>query len=315
MAERWRDTAAAPPAVRGGAGGQPGYPGMPEPLFPCTPTKLGTFSDCPRRYRLTYVDRPAPRRGGAWAHNSMGAACHNALKQWWDLPVAARTPDAAGDLLDRGWSNEGFRDIEQSVRWRERARSWIIGYAATLDPRTQPPGIERQVAATTDRLAISGRVDRVDERDGELVVVDYKTGRRELDSDDARGSQALAFYVLGVRRTMRRPCATVELHHLPTGHVVSWTHDEDSLTRQVRRAEATAADIVAATDTVAAGGPPDEVFPALPGPRCSWCGLRAHCPEGSAAAPSVEPWSGLAEDESLTRVGSPPRPPKAPAEP
>ncbi len=276
--------------------GQLGLPGMPEPLFPCTPTKLGTYTDCPRRYRMTYVDRPAPRKGGPWAHNSIGAACHNALKQWWDLPRSRRTTEMAGRLLEQGWSDEGFRDPTQSANWRARAKEWITSYAGRLDPDRQPPGLERQVAATTDRLALSGRVDRVDERDGELVVVDYKTGRRELTTDDARGSQALAFYVLGVRRTMHRPCTQVELHHLPTGQVISWTHTEESLARQVRRAEATADDIRLAADTADAGADPDEVFPAVTGPHCSWCDLRANCAAGRAAAPARDPWAGLPEE-------------------
>ena len=47
------------------------------------------------------------------------------------------------------------------------------------------------------------------------MVVDYKTGRRPLTTDDARGSLALAMYVLGTRRTLRANCRRVELHHLP----------------------------------------------------------------------------------------------------
>jgi putative RecB family exonuclease len=31
-----------------------------------------------------------------------------------------------------------------------------------------------------DALAVSGRVDRMDERGDEIVIVDYKTGRRPL---------------------------------------------------------------------------------------------------------------------------------------
>ena len=44
----------------------------PERLFVCTPTRLLTWLDCPRRYRMTYVDRPAPRKGPPWAHSSFG---------------------------------------------------------------------------------------------------------------------------------------------------------------------------------------------------------------------------------------------------
>ena len=37
--------------------------GMPRRLYPCTPTRLASWLDCPRRYRMTYLDRPAPHQG------------------------------------------------------------------------------------------------------------------------------------------------------------------------------------------------------------------------------------------------------------
>jgi RecB family exonuclease len=137
-------------------------------------------------------------------------------------------------------------------------------------------------------------VDRIDERDGELVVVDYKTGRQELTTDDARGSQALALYAFAARRTLRRECRRVELHHLPSGSVASWEHTEQSLSRHVRRAEEAAEEIALATDTLETGGDPDALFPPAPGKACSWCDFRRHCPEGRASAPDLAPWALLA---------------------
>lgn len=272
---------------------QLGFEGMPTRLFACTPSRLGTYTDCPRRYRMTYLDRPAPPKGPPWAHNSIGAAVHTALKQWWSLVRDRRTPESAGALLDAAWLPDGFRDDEQREHWRARARDWVTGYAADLDPDDEPPGVERSVAATTERLALSGRVDRIDERDGELVVVDYKTGRTPPTADDARGSQALAIYVLGARRTLRRPCHRVELHHLPSATVAVFEHTEESLGRHVRRAEDTAHDIVRATTARATGATDDEAFPPLTGGHCGWCDFRRHCPEGRAAAPERAPWSTL----------------------
>jgi RecB family exonuclease len=272
---------------------QLGFDGMPRRLFPATPSRLASFTTCPRRYYLTYLLRPAPPKGPPWAHNSVGAAVHNALHGWWLLPLGRRTPAAAGALLDAGWISEGFRDAEQSQQWRVRARDWVEAYVATLDPADEPVGVERGVAVRTARLALSGRVDRIDARDGELVVVDYKTGRSVPTSDDARGSTALAVYALGASRTLRRPCRLVELHHLPTGRVVQWQHTEESFGRHVTRAEQVADDIVAGTDTVEAGADPDEVFPPLTGRHCGWCDLRRHCPAGRAAEPDRTAWSGL----------------------
>lgn len=268
--------------------------GMPKRLFACTPSRLAAF-DCPRRYRFTYVDRPQPVKGPPWAHNSVGTAAHLALARWFDLPPEQRTPARGADLVRRNWAALGFRDQDQSDEARERTAGWVAAYLADLDPAHEPVGVERTVGVPVGRLSVSGRVDRIDQADdGSLVIVDYKTGRRPLTADDARGSLALALYVLGARRALRRHCLRVELHHLPTGDVLSYEHTDESLARHVARAEATADDIQAALDTVESGADPDEVFAATPSPACSWCDFRAHCPEGQAASNPIDPWAGLA---------------------
>lgn len=269
-------------------------PGMPKPLFACTPSRLAAFEDCPRRYRMTYLDRPRPTKGAPWAHNSVGAAVHNALRAWWELPVVRRTVGSARQLIGACWLTEGFRDDEQAGQARERAVGWTEDYLAGLDPAAEPVGVERTVGMRTGALAFSGRIDRLDERDGELVVVDYKTGRTPLTTDDARGSRPLALYALAAGRTLRKPAHRVELHHLPTGTVAAWEHDDEGLARHVRRAEDTAADIVAATGALTAGAPADEAFPPRPDRLCAFCDYRRHCPEGRAAGPGREPWAALA---------------------
>jgi RecB family exonuclease len=173
-------------------------------------------------------------------------------------------------------------------------------------------GVERTVATRTDRIAVSGRIDRLDARGTELVVVDYKTGRHILTSDDARGSLQLALYALAAARVLRRPCHQVELHHLPTGEVATWEHTDESLQRHLRRAEQIAAEAAAADQAyrerlapAQRGGSPqagpvdhapyDEIFPPRPSNLCSWCDFARHCPEGQAAAPRKDPWAALAE--------------------
>jgi len=289
---------------------QLGFEGMPRRLYACTPTRLGTWLDCPRRYRLSYLDRPPPGKGPPWAHNSLGASVHNALAGWWRLTRAERTVPAAGALLERGWIEEGFADAPQSARYRRWARVIVEAYVRGLDPASEPVGVERTVAARTDRIAVSGRIDRLDERhgpagSGELVVVDYKTGRRVPAVGDTRTSLALALYALAAGRVMRRPCLRVELHHLPTGQVLAWEHTAESLARQLRRAEDIAAECAAA-DAVFGGEPTparderiNQVFPVRPGSWCSWCDYRAHCPVGSAASERRQPWDGLVPPDGL----------------
>ncbi|WP_396888543.1 RecB family exonuclease [Micromonospora craniellae] len=269
---------------------------MPERLFVCTPSRLGAYADCPRRYRHAYVDRPAPPKGPPWAHNSLGASVHTALKNWYALPADRRRPEVLPTLLKGTWVRDGYRDDAQERDVYRRALGWLETYVGGLDPADEPVGVERVVATKTGVLAFNGRTDRIDSRPGpdgpELVIVDYKTGRTGLDADDARGSQALALYAYAAERVFRRPCRRVELHHLPSGTVAAHEHTADSLARQVTRAEQTAQDIMAAERLIADGGDPDAAFPTTPSPRCAWCDYRRTCPAG-AELPGKEPWAAV----------------------
>jgi RecB family exonuclease len=286
---------------------QLGFDGMPRRLHACTPTRLNTWLECPRKYRFTYLDRPSPPKGPPWAHNSLGASVHGALAGWWRLPRRERSVSAAGDLLESGWLTDGFADEAQSFEHRRRCRQMVEGYVAGLDPDCEPVGVERTVATRTDVIAVSGRIDRLDDRvsadgsDSELVVVDYKTGRHLLTVDDARTSMALALYALAAERVMRRPCRRVELHHLPTGKVLAWEHTKESLARQLGRAECIAEEFAQADErykgAAAASGPSlDDVFQPRPSFGCGWCDYHAHCPEGRAATERRRSWDGLSAE-------------------
>ncbi len=269
---------------------------VPARLFSATPSRLMSWLDCPRRYRFVYVDRPVPPKGPPWAHNSVGSAVHAALAAWWQLEARDRTPAAAARLVREKWVPLGFRDDAEAVAWRDRATEMVERYVGRLDPYDEPLGVERTVAVKTSRLALSGRIDRLDRRGDELVVVDYKTGRHVLTTDDARGSMALAVYAVAAARTMRLPCARVELHHLPSGEVIVWEHSESSLERQLARADDIGAEAASAHAAVA-GADPDALetaFPPRPGPQCGWCDYLAHCTAGQAVAPTRHlPWAGL----------------------
>ncbi|MBA2699323.1 MAG: PD-(D/E)XK nuclease family protein [Nocardioidaceae bacterium] len=272
---------------------------MPRRLLQAAPSRLATYLDCPRRYRFSYLDRPSPSKGPPWAHNSLGAAVHTALANWWKLPLLQRTVERAGTLVDDAWLLDGYRDSSQREAAQARARLMVERYVAEVDPHDEPIGIERTVALKTDHAALFGRVDRIDDRGSEgLVIVDYKTGRHLLTIDDARTSLALAVYAAGAERTLRRRCRRVELHHLPTGNVVAWDHTDEGLTRHIRRADLIAAEIAELDERFKAGvdaAEADAMYPTQVSAMCGWCDFHRSCSAGSAAVPARDPWAGLEE--------------------
>lgn len=277
--------------------------GMPTPLYAASPSRLLAWLDCPRRYRMQYLDRPRPPVRTQRAHTSLGLATHNALRDWWDLPDARRTPSGGGRLLEDAWIDVGFRDREQSGTWRTRTRRHVTAYLERVDPRIAPRGIERTVSMVTGPMRLTGRIDRLDDRHGELVVVDYKTSRRAPSDDDARTSLPLALYAAAVWKMFRRPTLRVELHHVPTGTISGHTHTPESLARKVREAQSIARDARAADVAHAIDGRDSDLFPPRPSALCSWCDFRAHCPEGQAIGPEKSDWAALESGAASDDVG------------
>jgi RecB family exonuclease len=277
--------------------------GVEEPvqLARVSPARLATFEGCRRRYRMTYLDKPQPRRAGPWASSTLGAVVHNALRALFDLPAAKRGPQRAAALVGEHWKDAGFADATQAARYRGRAKRWMSEYVEQNDVSADPVGVEQWVSASVSSrpgakpsMIIEGRADRIDARHGELVIVDYKTGRRTPSEEDARDSQALAIYAVAAAHALRKPCRTVELHHLPSGTIAAAEHTEQSLLEHLRRAERTAGELSAAADTLKAGGDAQELFPTQSGKHCSWCDFRPSCPEGQQAAPAALSWDLLA---------------------
>lgn len=274
-------------------------PGTPAPrLTKLSATRAGTWVDCPRRYWATYL-APATRRR-PWAHLSYGNAVHLALRDRYGDDASAGT--APEELVARHWSADGFRDEAQSERWRAIAATLVARYVEE-GPGRAVHSTERTLGARIEGAVVDARIDRIDrvpQGDGEaLVVVDYKTGRSVPTTDDVRGSLALALYAETIRQSLRRPCAAVELHHVPSGARVAWVHDDAALARHLARAASIAADLREASDAWASSAQDEatveRLFPARPSGMCGFCDAQATCPAGSAAAPARQSWEGLAE--------------------
>ena len=275
---------------------QQSFSGMPRRLYPASPSKLLAWVDCPRRYRMQYLDRPRPTARTPRAHTSVGVATHTVLRDFWDLAPGERTPAAVERLVRRSWIDVGFRDPEQSADWRARTTSRVTEYLRGIDRDRQPLGVERTVSLRTSTLALTGRLDRLDDREGGLAVVDYKTGRAALTDDDARTSLPLALYAVAAAAMFRRPCVRVELHHVPTAEVLAHDHTQESLQRKVAEAESIAMDLRRADADYADKGADSPLFEPRISSICAWCDFRAHCPQGQQVGPEKSDWAGLETD-------------------
>ena len=264
-----------------------------------SPTKASTWVGCPRRFFYAYVMRT--RAGRPWAHLSFGNSVHAALREWFELPASLRVSESVPDLVARVWIDAGFRDLEQSREWQDRAVTMVGAYLGRLEPDFQPISTERSLAFKADTFIVEGRIDRIDEweagRQDRVAIVDYKTGRSAPTIDDVRGSQALAMYALMTQRALGLECLDVSLHHLPSGTVVSWEHTASTLQRHLDRVAQIAQDVIRAHDTwESTDGDEwlrDELFPAQPSALCGFCDYWETCAPGQQFMARKQTWEGL----------------------
>ena len=192
-----------------------------------SPSRVEKFLSCPLAFRFATVEK-LPERANI--HTTRGSLVHRALELAYARPAAERTPDAfraalavathefraLPDVVDLGLSPSSWR------RWRTSARSsssatcaWRIrrpcGRSASSCGWPQPAGA----------LELRGVIDRLDlTDDGELVVVDYKTGRPPSPSWEQRSLSGVQFYAFLCEQVLGRRPAAVRLMYLSTrrGH-------------------------------------------------------------------------------------------------
>ena len=152
------------------------------------------------------------------------------------------------------------------------------------DPTTvRAIGLELRLAAPAGAIELRGVIDRLDLRDdGELVVVDYKTGRPPSVSWEQRSLAGVQFYAFLCEQVLGRRPAAVRLMYLSTGEIIEARPSAQSTRFVTTRATAiwNAVEVAVRTDD----------FRPRPGSLCAGCSFRTWCPAfgGDPARAAVE---------------------------
>ncbi len=233
-----------------------------------SPTRLRLYLFCPKAYHYTYVR--GLRWGAMTAATSFGGSLHRALQAFHE--AGALTPPSVDDLLEsfRGsWTAAGYDDPAEEMRHREAGEQILRQYfeAARVSGR-ETVLVERQVQWEYPAFWLTGKIDRLDRLSGgELEVIDYKSGRREVTEEEVRASLAMAVYQLIVARRYPETPVLATILCLPTGASAT-----------VRRADAELAEFEREIDQVAGRILAEIDYAATPGPHCAHCAFERICP-------------------------------------
>lgn len=268
---------AARPAAPGPSG--PPYE-LPSTL---TPSKLQRFVSCPLAFRLSYLDRaPEPPT----VDQLRGTLVHRALQVLYASgPAADRRLERAQMALEAAFEEPALRaeldelDLDEPAMARlQREAGALLGkYFALEDPtRVHPIGLELDLRVRVDGIELRGILDRLDRlEDGNVVVVDYKTGRAPRPEQSRSRLAGVHFYAYLCEQLLGRRPSEVRLLYLRDQVVVVESPTDQSMRGLRQRATAV---WTAITRACATGD-----FRPNPSPLCRSCAFRAACPAAPAA--------------------------------
>jgi putative RecB family exonuclease len=274
-----------------------------------SPSRASDFMQCPLLYRFRVVDRLPQAPSSAAAR---GTLVHSVLERLFDLPADQRTYDAARDLLQPQWEELLAAEPELATlfpdddgaalaTWLSGAGGLLTTWFALEDPTRLEPA-ERELYVETqleDGLVLRGYVDRLDVApDGQVRVVDYKTGRSPSELFETKALFQMRFYALVLWKLRGVVPAMLQLVYLGNGEVVRYSPDEHELLATERKVRALWSAIARAAET-------GDWRPSK-SRLCDWCDFQAICPEwGGTPPPLPEHAISLALDPARSAAITP----------
>ncbi|MDD5750808.1 MAG: UvrD-helicase domain-containing protein [Candidatus Pacebacteria bacterium] len=214
-------------------------------------TQLAAFDTCPYQYKLAHILKvPAKGRPSF----SFGKSIHNTLHEFLtrvqeasskeqtnlfgassDAPARPGTAVSEDELMkiyDKHWLDEWFDGKKQKQDYYQAGKRMLKDFyerVAQNPPRLlkfrDKPALEVEFNLKLGEYSLKGKIDRIDEAEGGVRLLDYKTGKPEEKISKADKTQLLLYQIAAEEALGLNP---VELcyYYLEGGGLVSFLGSE-----------------------------------------------------------------------------------------
>lgn len=254
-----------------------------------SPSRVESFVSCPLAFRFSSIEKlPDPPT----VATTRGSLVHRALELFFLVPAPERTPEALDRSVDAAIAEYRHHDdfvlLElddaTATAFFDEARRIASNYLRMEDPTTvRDIGLELRLEAPVGDLSLRGIIDRLDlDHDGELVVVDYKTGRAPRPGWERTSMAGIHFYAFLCESVFGRRPAQIRLMYLASGETISAAPTAQSTRFMTTRTNAV-------WKAVATACQRDDFRPKR-SRLCDYCAYQRWCPEfgGDPARAALE---------------------------
>lgn len=232
--------------------------------------QIDDYLTCPLKYKYVHILRVP-----ILPHHTViyGKALHDAIQEYHRRKLNGQKIEQEEliRVFENCWINEGFLTREHEEQRLETGRQLVRRFYRYQEASgIIPTYVEKEFSFRSENNRILGRWDRVDVRNGEAIIIDFKSSDvKEQEEADRRTQKSLqlSIYALGYYRIFGRLPERVELHFLESGLVGTAVKTMEDLQE------------TGAVIKKAAAGIRSQNYPAQPAYlACRYCAYREVCP-------------------------------------
>jgi putative RecB family exonuclease len=260
-----------------------------------SPSRASQFKTCPKQFKFANIDKIKEPTTEVQAK---GTTVHQALEDLFDLKPDERNTEKLHNLFREAWTkvrgndehHNLFSSVEEEREWGLDGLKLLNNYMTIEDPTSfEPLERERWVRGSIEDLNLRGILDRMDRNNkGELVIVDYKSGKAPLAKYKEPRFFALKLYALLIQKELGEMPSELKLIYLKNSTIHTLKVTQDSL-------DQAKIEVLEIWNNIKKAFESNE-FPATKNTLCDWCYYKPICPVFNENAPDTEKLKEINEE-------------------
>ncbi len=251
-----------------------------------SPSRASQFKTCPKQFKFANVDKIKEPTTEVQAK---GTTVHQALEDLYNLPKEERTAENLYNLFRNAWTKVRnndehanlFKTVEEEKEWGVDALNLLSNYLTLENPKEiEPLEKERWVRGSLEDLNLRGILDRMDrDKDGNLIIIDYKSGKAPMAKYKEPRFFAMKLYALLIKDELGEMPKELKLIYLKNSTIHTLQVEEETLSNVKKEILEIWSNIKKAYK--------ENNFPAVKNTLCDWCYYKPICPEFNQDAPDT----------------------------